>query len=129
MSRREVQAFVRDRLGMGKATAAAFLTGRLKAAVGVQAPRIKRGGRWQATTRASAGAPPRRVSGAGQRSIAWKWTPARNMTFFARMWYMMWLEQNGHPWLRPTINKYLKDVGRIVGAEMKVIGKRALKRA
>ncbi len=112
MTRQQVQAYVRERVGKGMASAAAFLTGRLRATVGVQAPRVRNtAGKWRATVRAAAGAPPRRVSGFGQKSVKWRRTPA-GVTFTA-VWYLRYWESHGHPWLAKTLKRYAPEAKRI----------------
>ncbi len=80
----------------------------LKRVVGVQArTRITKSGRVVAVDRATPGAPPRRVTGRGQESIDFRVTKAN--VIFGAVWYMLHLEKNGHPWLRKTIAKVMKE--------------------
>jgi len=113
LSRSEIQKYVRDRLAKGNRSAGPFAVARLKAVVGLQAPRRRVKGvpcGWVALTRANPGAPPRRVSGCGQASIYWRQLPSGGMAFGAKREYMMILERKGHPWLHKTIRKYIKEI-------------------
>ena len=118
MTKREVLAYVRERLGKGVRSAGKFMVDRLRTVVGVQAPRVRTiAGGWRATTRATPGAPPRRVSGIGQKSINYRVTE-KNVIFSA-IWYMLYWENHGHPWMRKTIEKYSKEMMRIMTSTRK----------
>ena len=99
----EIQRYVRERIGRGMSSAAKFMKDRLRVTVGVQG---------DGRVRATAGAPPRRITGAGQRSINSR-TTASNVVFSA-VWYMLYWETHGHPWLRKTIDKYIGEMRRIM---------------
>jgi hypothetical protein len=116
MTPAEIRDYVQRRLNRGIRSAGPFIVERLKAVVGIQAPR-KRGGPngWIATTRATPGAPPRRVSGLGQKSIYWRRTKKGGIAWGAKKPYMMILERKGHPWLHMTVRKYFAEVLQILG--------------
>lgn len=117
MTRAQIRTFVTARIAKGIQSAAPFMRDMLKRTVGVQAPR-KRAPKavcgWLAITAASPGAPPRRVSGCGQRGIYFKKTK-NGVSFRSRRRYMMILERKNHPWLQKTINQYKREFFRIIG--------------
>jgi hypothetical protein len=113
----EVKAYVLSHGKMGLPTASAFLVRQLKAVVGIQAPRRRSKSApsgWVATTRATSGAPPRRVSGQGQASIYWRWVGDRNIAIGAKKNYMMILERKNHPWLHKTVKENFQYWLRLV---------------
>ena len=117
MTRAQVRKYVKERVDKGAATAGAFIVKMLKVEVGVQAPRARSKSAtcgWVATTKADAGAPPRRVSGCGQSSIYWR-RVKQGLAFGAKRFYMMILEHKNHPWLYQTVERYIKEAGRIAG--------------
>ncbi len=105
MTRRETQKYVRERIGWGMRSAAAFLSKQLKVVVGVQGVK---------GTRAIPGASPRRITGAGQRSVGWR-IQSKNVVLFSALWYMLYWEKHGHPWMRQTIRKYRDQAIKIAG--------------
>jgi len=116
MNRQQIREYVRQRLLLGIRSAAPFMRDRLKQVVGVQAPRrrVNYGSGWVATVAATAGAPPRRVSGQGQAGIYYKVTK-NGVSFRSRKRYMQYLEYTGHPWLQKTLVRYKPEFIRIMG--------------
>lgn len=112
LTRRQIDEYVRERLGRGARAAGAFMRDRLRQVVGVQAPRKRAGSGWVATVRASPGLPPRRVSGAGQKSVGYRVTESN--VIFSAIFYMLAHERRGHPWLAKTLEKHREDFVRIM---------------
>jgi hypothetical protein len=136
-----VRAALRRGVGKGMKGAVLFLAARLKEEVGLPAPRRKvtAGGApsWRATTRAEPRAPPRKVSGALQRSVqvvAERFRPGRAvLTVNARSAggfpYPLFLETGAadvsarnvvrllgkgrHPFVQPVLDRHMRQLVRV----------------
>ena len=89
----------------------------LKLTVSVPAPRkvSKKTGRPYATTRATPGAPPRKLSGRGRAGIAWQFADGgRSAVVGENVWYMPYWESHGHPWVKPTLDRIRGDLNDIL---------------
>lgn len=128
MTKTQINAYVKSRLAKGVASAGKFIVGRLRFTVGQQAPRRRSRSSesgWVATTPATPLAPLRRVSGDGQKSIFWAKSQTGGLKLGAHKWYMLYWEGHKnrlpktkwHQWLRPTVDKYLPEMIKIVGKE------------
>ncbi len=89
------------------ARAAAFLAGEVKKVLSVPAPRVKVTSKkgsvyYRATTKATPGAPPRKLSGRLRASVAWDMPDAETARVGASAIYARRLEYEGHPWLYKT---------------------------
>lgn len=112
----------RERAGKGLAAAAIYLSGRIKEAISIPAPRRKVLGangivRYAASTKATPGAPPRKLSGQLRRTITWQWMEklirARVGT---NIKYARPLETwMGHPFIVPTMNREKHALRIIMG--------------
>ena len=127
-----IKAQVERAVGRGLNAARIFLTARIKETLNVPAPKVRLpDGSYRATTRATKGAPPRKVSGALQRSVQSRMEGKRRALFGATaksrkgFLYGKALESDDHPFIRPTYKKYEKDVKRIVGGELKLSFRRS----
>lgn len=79
----------------------------LKQTVSVPAPRkvAKTSGRVYAATRATPGAPPRKLTGIGRTSIGYRVDETNLVGYVgASVFYMPYWEEHGHPWVEPTLN-------------------------
>lgn len=115
---------VRKSAGKGLAAGASFLAGRVKELLSTPAPRARVLGRtgvryYRATTPATAGAPPRKISGrlrSGQTyEVSNDGTRARvgsNVVYARR------LEKEGHPYLSVALQRWLNELGTIIGTTM-----------
>ena len=112
LSAREIEEYVRKHINKGLDAAAKFVVKQLRVTTGVQATlrRTKRG--WVAKVKATPGAPPRRVTGKGQKSIDYRQT--ENSVIFSAIYYMLYWEGHGHPWMRKTIERLTPQIGKIV---------------
>lgn len=113
--------------GKGIGAAGIFLAARVKEEVSVPAPRRKYtppggGVHWVATTPATAGAAPRKLSGRLRGSVhsqqvsrteAVVSVDAKSDQGFG---YPGHLEEHGHPFLAPTAEKHKDDLAKIVGS-------------
>jgi len=124
----EVQAEVKRVAGAGLEAGARFLANRLKEVLSVPAPRrrVVSGPRsrnpgliyYVATTKATPGAPPRKLSGRLRTSIAMDFDSAANV---ARVGtnvkpYPRWLEmETTHKWLLVTLGNNLTNLAAIIG--------------
>lgn len=133
--------------GKGLAAAVPFIASRVREAVSVPAPRravrgLPQGGArkgpilyYRATTRAIQGAPPRKLSGKLRQSVWGKMiTPTKavigaNARGYSRTGrganYPAILElsrdqRRRHAFILPTIQKYRREIGQIMGRQLKV---------
>lgn len=121
---REVQAKAKK----GLMAATIFLSARVKEIISVPAPRALVKPRfgapyYRATTRATPGAPPRKLSGELRRSISWE---MRNNGTVGRVGtnkvYARKLEQMGHPFLSLAVQQYQGEIKTIMGRAFQVRG-------
>lgn len=117
----KVAAEVKRRAGQGLKAATIFLSSRIKEILSVPAPRVlvkpKFGAPYyRATTPATPGAPPRKLSGQLRRSIAWEMrqndTVGRVGT---NMIYGRRLEVQGHRYLTLAVDMYQNEIKAIMG--------------
>lgn len=129
--------------GKGVEPACRFLVARIKETLNVPAPKVKVGLGYRATTRATVGAPPRKLSGRMQKGVTHKMLsgivgligvharaePTKKYPKgFNYPRYHETGKEDGegrlgaglHPYLKPTVDKYKKELRTIVGAEAKV---------
>lgn len=115
---------VRQAAGKGLAAGAGFLAGRVRELLSTPAPRARTLSRtgvrsYRASTPATAGAPPRKLSGrlrAGQTyEVSSDGTRARvgSNVIYARR-----LEKEGHPYLSVALQRWLSELGTIIGNTM-----------
>lgn len=116
-----------------------FLDKKLKEAVGVPAPTIRGKDGKRIITPATAGAPPRKISGKGQEGVRVRLvtpkeaggsgktkvvTPATiaitNVAQRKNFRYMMHWETHGHPWIKPTLDKLKKEIRAILGKGLRL---------
>lgn len=118
----EIQALVIKKAGKGVAAASFFYQGRVKEVISVPAPRkityssagVKY---YRATTRATPGAPPRKISGRLRASIAVEINKGKMQTtgrIGTNVVYSRMLELGGHPYLVPTLQRYRGQIRTIV---------------
>jgi len=89
----------------------------LRSVVGVQAPLVPGSNPPRAATKATPGAPPRRVSGAGQANVYFLFhldDDEAKLSFGDGKWYMIYHEQLAHPWLAKSIRRLVPDLVRIL---------------
>lgn len=129
--------------GKGIEAARIFITARIREALSAAAPRTKVVGPngvpyWRATSPATPGAPPRVVSGRGRQSLWSRTVPNQNRIEIGAnarsipssgspkgIFYMMYHESKYlgkkgglHPWIKPVVQKYRKEIQKILGAEI-----------
>lgn len=113
-------AFIQRTLDEAKrrlARAASLCANELKVTVSVPAPRkkSKRTGRLYAATPAVKGAPPRKLSGRGRGSIAWKMmTSPLASVVGTNVIYMPAHERRDHPWVKPTLARIRPQLDAIL---------------
>lgn len=108
--------------GRGLLAAGTYLMGRLKEKVSVPAPRRKAyrrdgsGWYWVATTRATPGAPPRKLSGRMRAAIMVRQPSANRVQIGVfNLPYPGRHERGMHKWLMPTLREELPNLDRIIG--------------
>lgn len=118
----EIQALVMKKAGKGVAAASYFYQGRVKEVISVPAPRKITYGAggvkyYRATTKATPGAPPRKLSGRLRASIAVEIQGSKMQTvgrIGTNVVYSRKLELGGHPYLVPTLQRYRGSIRAIV---------------
>lgn len=124
----KVAAEVKRRAGQGLKAATIFLSSRIKEILSVPAPRVlvkpKFGAPYyRATTPATPGAPPRKLSGQLRRSIAWETRQADTVgRVGTNMVYARRLEAQGHRFLTLAVEMYQNDIKAIMGRVFQVGG-------
>jgi len=124
----KVAAEVKRRAGQGLKAATIFLSSRIKEILSVPAPRVlvkpKFGAPYyRATTPATPGAPPRKLSGQLRRSIAWEMRQADTVgRVGTNMVYARRLEAQGHRFLTLAVEMYQNDIKAIMGRVFQVGG-------
>lgn len=129
MTPQEIEREVLKNLGRGLEAGAIFLKARVKETLSVPAPRKrvlgKRGKNagvyyYRATTPATPGAPPRKLSGRLRSSITHEMS---NDGLTARVGtnveYAQHLEEGGHAYLITTLEANLDNLARIIGQEQR----------
>lgn len=89
----------------------------LKVTVSVPAPRLvaKRSGRIYAATKATPGAPPRKLTGRGRAAIAYRIDKAELTGYVGNsVIYMSYWERHDHKWVRPTLAANKEKYSRIL---------------
>ena len=120
----EIEKKVEDQLQQNIVRAAIHLKNAMQATLNVQAPRRLSGRRWVATTAASPGAPPRRVSGFGRGSVSFRIdVPGRKASLVA-VGYLVRLETRGHPWIQPTLEKEAGALAKLMAGESLLSGEK-----
>lgn len=128
---KKIQGEVLRSAGKGLNAARLFLVARIKETISVPAPRklvSPPGGTpyYRATTPATVGAPIRKLSGRTRSSVtstmvseteAEIGTTAKSDKGFN---YPRYHEEHDHAFLLPTLEKYLKEVGTILGQEIRL---------
>ena len=116
-------------IGKGLNAARIFLTARIREEVSVPAPRKKyldRSGNisYRATTKATRGAPPRKVTGRLRSGISSVMIGTRRAVIGVKARsekgfdYPKHLELTSHPFLVPTLRKYKRELKQIMGKEI-----------
>ena len=124
----KVAAEVKRRAGQGLKAATIFLPSRIKEILSVPAPRVlvkpKFGAPYyRATTPATPGAPPRKLSGQLRRSIAWEMRQADTVgRVGTNMVYARRLEAQGHRFQTLAVEMYQNDIKTIKGRAFQVGG-------
>ncbi len=127
-----IQAQLVKNLNKGLNNARVFLTSRIKEEVSVPAPRKRAKDRegniyYRATTRATPGAPPRKLSGKLRMSITSLMLTNRKAVIGVKARspkganYPAILEHGSHPFMVPTYRKWKKEIVQIVGRSVKGI--------
>lgn len=134
LSPEQVEREARRLVGRGLVPAGYFLLARVKEAVSVPAPRVRviSGPRsrtpgtpyYRATTPATPGAPPRKLSGWGRSNVNMDFDRADNVVRVGvSLPYMGSHERSGsHPFLRPTLLRYRQQIAAIIGGRVRVHG-------
>jgi len=119
---------IKRRAGQGLKAATIFLSSRIKEILSVPAPRKlvkpKYGAPYyRATTPATPGAPPRKLSGQLRRSIAWEMRQSDTVgRVGTNMVYARRLEAQGHRFLTLAVEMYQNDIKTIMGRAFQVGG-------
>ena len=132
MNPNDIRYMIVTRIGQGLDAAGYVIRKLLQSTLGVQAPlnigkpltmkqaRSYRGFSIRALTKATPGAPPRRVSGRLQASITWQKVSEFAIRVGTDVFYGKYLEYGNHPWLEKTILRYRRELEKIVGARLSV---------
>lgn len=124
----KIAAEVKRRASQGLKAATIFLSSRVKEILSVPAPRRlvkpKHGAPYyRATTPATPGAPPRKLSGQLRRSIAWEMRQSDTVgRVGTNMVYARRLEAQGHRFLTLAVEMYQNDIKAIMGRVFQVGG-------
>ena len=89
----------------------------LKVTVSVPAPRrmAKRSGRIYAATKATPGAPPRKLTGRGRAAIAYRIDKAELTGYVGNnVVYMPYWEFHNHAWVKPTMDRNREKYQRLL---------------
>jgi hypothetical protein len=129
---RDVTAEIEKLRGKGLVAAGIHATRRLKEVLSVPAPRriavagvrakwVPPGTRYYvATTRATPGAPPRKLSGQLRRSVTYEVSPGKTFVRVGtNVVYARKLENGGHPWLLKTMIAIGPELAAILGKEVR----------
>lgn len=121
----QIEQEVAASIGKGIRAAAIFLTARIKEELSVAAPRkavvgsrgLRAGVRYyRATTPATKGAPPRKLSGRLRSSIGYSMADdGLRARVGTNVVYAPRLEFGGHPFLQTIIDRHADDVLKIIG--------------
>jgi len=123
---REIQVMAENQAGEGLKACAKFFQTVLRQTISVQAPYVvhfSKTGKpsYRALTKATPGAPPRRVSGNLMRRVAMDFDDANNVAYvFTDVDYGAKHEKGDHPWMLPTLKKNLEVLGQVAGGAMTV---------
>lgn len=126
MTPQQVQAECQRLAGRGVHAAARTFTNLVKQLISVPAPRrivtSRKGVRYYvATTKATPGAPPRKLSGRLRTSMATEWDAATNTARSGtNVKYGRKHEQGNHPFLIPTLDANLPQLAIVVGQEVQI---------
>lgn len=123
----ELKREARQKAARGAEAGCRFLAGIFREVLNVQAPRRRvkgNGAYFAATEPATPGAPPRKVSGDLQRSTQVQVIPAEpgqdGGAQIVCNAYGRILEDKGHPWIEPTLDRFQQELEIVVGAAMQV---------
>jgi len=125
----KVMADIKKSASRGTEAAAIFLVNALKKTLSIPAPRIAvvgvRGVRkgiryYRATTRATPGAPPRKLSGDMRGSITYRMSGEKAWVGTNLTPYPEVHEKGDHPWFRKTAELVRKELGAIIGKTVKI---------
>lgn len=107
----QVQAEIKRRLKRGLTAGAITLSGMVKQVISVPAPRARTGTGYRATTRATPGAAPRKLSGRLRTSVSWDFN-AQTMTarVGSNVLYARVHELGNHKFLAPTLQHNLRAI-------------------
>lgn len=117
----KIAAEVKRRASQGLKAATIFLSARVRELISVPAPRKlmkPKGGvpYYRATTPATPGAPPRKLSGQLRRSIAWEMRQNETIgRVGTNMVYGRALEAQGHRYLTLAVDMYQNEIKTIMG--------------
>lgn len=117
----KIAAEVKRKASLGLKAATIFLSSRIKEILSVPAPRKlvkpKYGAPYyRATTPATPGAPPRKLSGQLRRSIAWEMRQSDTVgRVGTNMVYARRLEAQGHRFLTLAVEMYQNEIKTIMG--------------
>jgi phage gpG-like protein len=125
----QIAAEVEKKLGKGIKAASYFLQARVKECISIPAPRkIVLAGKgfkyYRATTRATPGAPPRKLSGRLRASIAVEFNNPQNTTIArigTNVVYSAKLEEQNHKYLTLMLNRYRNEIRAIVVRTSKAV--------
>lgn len=116
-----IKAQVERGASKGTQAAAVFLVARIKETLSVPAPRKRVTSfagvvYYKATTKATPGAPPRKVSGRLRSSITYAIISPKEAWVGTNVHYAKPLERKGHKFLGPTYDKYRTELNKIIGS-------------
>lgn len=131
----KVKADITRGLNMGLKAAAIFFSGRVKELISVPAPRVRVHGKrgasagiiyYRATTKATPGAPPRKLSGRLRTSVTWEMRQAalqvggvmagaEEARVGTNVVYGRTHEEGDHQFLGPALARWANELGRIIG--------------
>lgn len=127
MTSQEIQAEAERLVGKGILAAAIFLKNRFQEVLSVPAPRVSVIGRrgkmsgvryYRATSPATPGAPPRKLSGTLRRGQTYEISSdGKEARIGTNIVYAARHEYGTHPYMVPTLQQYLGELSRIIDTE------------
>lgn len=109
----DIERIVRKKLTQTAGKIGALLVRELKVVLSVPAPRVPGSSPPRAATKATPGAPPRKLSGRGRAAVVYRVEPtADGVTLYVgnNVIYMRVHEQGNHKWLLKTIRRMMPTV-------------------